>query len=158
MEYSIHPPSPFIEQHWQRLLPDWSTPVLSLLIILQRSPVCLIHDTSTSEQSKQYLRDRFIQLAQPIVEYLNQHRHRAEIFDPQTGFPYSSPHHRTPLNDVAVVHASLGYRLEQHGHCYCLLHPIWGTSVYPSIVMATVPPPLLHRLTMKLLQEAGGTH
>ena len=174
MEYSIHPPSPFIARSWQALLPGWSTPVLSVLVLLQRSPVMLCQHSSAAEAMKQHLRDRSIQLIVPLTEQLRVRNHNAMLFDPRTGLPYTansdpsasdSDRSRSsldfsgldnsssgiPLNDVAVVHALLGYTCHQYGRCHCIVHPFWGSGVYPTIMLASTTPDVLKTLTSVVL-------
>ena len=142
-EYSIHPPSPFIAKSWRLLLPHWHTPVLSVLVLLQRSPVTLSQSSLQAESIKQSLRDRAIQLLVPLVEQLRTHKYNATLFDPRTGLPYCAGPSGIPLNDVAVVHAVLGYACHQYGQCQCIIHPSWGSRVYPTIMLSSTPPNLL---------------
>ncbi|MGK7890115.1 MAG: methylmalonic aciduria and homocystinuria type D protein [Leptolyngbyaceae cyanobacterium] len=140
MEGAVCPPSGFIQQHWRRLLPHWSTPVLSVLIVVQRSPLPLDDYTLAAERSKQQLRDRTIHLLQPLIHQLHQAQHQAVLFDPQTGFPYQSSVQGIPLNDVAVIYDVLDYDLKPCGDCYCLVHPCWGSQVYPAVVACSASP------------------
>ncbi|NEP76353.1 hypothetical protein [Okeania sp. SIO2G5] len=146
MEYSIHPPSSFIQQSWPALLPGWRMPVLSVLVLLQRSPIALCRSTLEVKAAKNALRDRSFQLLLPLVERLRTHHYQATMFDPCTGLPYRSQLSGLPLNDVAVVHAVLGYERQQYGQCYCILHPNWGSSVYPTIMLSSALPTTLERL------------
>ncbi|MEM9215503.1 MAG: methylmalonic aciduria and homocystinuria type D protein [Cyanobacteria bacterium P01_F01_bin.150] len=153
IEYSIHPPSPFITKSWQALLPDWATPVLSVLVMLQRSPVMLCQSSSVANVMKQCLRNRSIQLISPLVEKLHMHQYNATLFDPRTGLPYRSGSSGIPLNDVAVVHAVLGYTRYQYGQCHCLVHPFWGSNVYPTIMLASTTPSTLKKLASTILNR-----
>lgn len=148
MEYSIHPPSPFIQTSWQKLLPRWDVPVLSLLILLQRSPIALRFHTPEASLVKCRLRTQAIRLMLPLVQVLRQEHYLAEMFDPKTGIPYGSDQQGIPLNDVAVIQAVLGYDAEQYGQCRCILHPTWGDRVYPSILVSASSP-----MTVKPLAE-----
>ncbi|MEB3231268.1 MAG: methylmalonic aciduria and homocystinuria type D protein [Leptolyngbyaceae bacterium] len=147
MEGAVCPPSGFIRQHWRRLLPHWPLPVLSVLILVQRSPIPIDDYTAAVEQNKQQLRDRSIHLLQPLIGQIHQCQHQAVLFDPQTGFPYQSTDQGIPLNDVAVIYDllgdCLGYDLKQCGECYCLVHPRWGSQVYPAIVVCSALPGIL---------------
>ena len=153
IEYSIHPPTPFIQQSWQALLPDWNTPVLSVFVLLQRSPVMLCQSTGDVETAKQRLRDRSIHLLLPLVERLHDNHYEATLFDPRTGLPYCSHLSGIPLNDVAVIQSVLGYPRHQYGQCYCLVHPTWGSSVYPTIILSSTPPLILQAVAQCILGE-----
>lgn len=153
IEYSIHSPSPFIDCSWQALLPTWNTPVLSVLVSLQRSPVLLCEATPEAEATKQRLREQSLHLLMPIVQSLHRHQYPADIFDPRTGLPLCGDDDvsRMPLNDVAVVHSLLGYARHQYGQCHCIVHPIWGSSVYPTILLSAAPPGTCQQLAEEIL-------
>lgn len=154
-EYSIHSPSPFIDCSWQALLPTWNTPVLSVLVLLQRSPVRLCESTPEAEATKGRLRERSLSQLMPLVRTLGNHHYLSEIFDPRTGLPLCAGDDvsRMPLNDVAVVHAVLGYARHQYGRCHCILHPVWGSSVYPTILLSAAPTAVLQKLAKDVLVQ-----
>jgi hypothetical protein len=137
MECSVHPPSEFICRHWTCLLPDWSAPVRSILVVLQPVQMELTHRTSETELHKQQLREQFLQFGLQLVETLQALGHSAEVFDPRTGFPLLSQAGLLPLDDVAVVRSSLGYGAMKFGACSTIVHPEWGSAVYPSILMSS---------------------
>jgi len=140
IEYSIHIPSEFISTHVCQLLPDWLAPVLSVIIVFQHCPVLLAEKTTETEFHKRQLRAQFLRLSRQIVLYLQQLGYQAEIFDPCTGYPLLSQPGPIRLDDVALVHTSLGYPLTETGGCRMLEHPIWGNAVYPSILLSSATP------------------
>ena len=137
MEYSIHAPNPFICTNLHGLLPDWSQPVRSVLIILQPSQLELKQVTPETNAQKQQLRQRFLEFGLEIVNKLRQLGHLADLFDPRTGKPLLSQAGTLRLDDVAVVRSTLGYPITQFGNCRSLLHPTWGSAVYPSILISS---------------------
>jgi hypothetical protein len=140
LQYSIHRPSSFIHHHWADLLPDWRVGVASLLVILQPSSVELYETNQATEQQKRRLRRRSLLLAKALILRLHQAGYAAETFDPRTGRPYHSRSGLLTLDDVAVVQAVLGYPLVTSGHCRVIEHPVWGSSVFPSVVVSTADP------------------
>lgn len=137
MQYSVHPPSEFICQHCKKLLPQWSSPVRSVLIVLQPASVQLTEQTLETELQKYFLRSRFLDFGLKIADDLRRIGHDADLFDPRTGFPILSQSGVLPLDDVAVVRSSLGYSTLQIGDCFTIVHPDWGSAVYPSILMSS---------------------
>ncbi len=137
MQYSVHPPSEFIGQHYKKLLPRWSVPVRSVLIVLQPATVQLAQQSLETELQKHYLRSRFLDFGLEIADHLRRVGHAADVFDPRTGFPILSEAGSIPLDDVAVVRSSLGYGTLQIGDCFTIVHPDWGSAVYPSILMSS---------------------
>ena len=137
MQYSIHAPNPFICKNLPRLLPDWSQPVRSLLVVLQPCPLELIQFTPETDAQKQQLRQQFLEFGLKIVYKLRQWGHLADLFDPRTGHPLLSQAGTLRLDDVAVVRSTLGYATTQFGNCCSILHPRWGSAVYPSILISS---------------------
>lgn len=153
MQYSVHLPTPFIQRHFDQLLPDWSCRVGSVLITIQRPTCNLIERTYATELEKNLLRETFLQWGQAIAAQLHHLGHLAEPFDPKTGRPCFSQPGQLWLDDVAVAHACLGYPTTQIEGCSVILHPEWGSAVYPSIILASAPP----EIVTDAIQSTTGT-
>lgn len=137
IQYSVHSPNDYIHTHQEKLLPDWSLPVRSILVVLQPACIELVQQTPETEAQKQQLRCRFLQFGLEIVQKLRQMGHVADLFDPRTGLPLLSQAGSLRLDDVAVVRSTLGYPTAQHGDCSGIVHPAWGCAVYPSILISS---------------------
>ena len=140
MEYSVHWPNDFIHVHLEQLLPGWSIPVASVLVVLQKSHIALLNTTPETESKKNQLRQRFIKFGCHTAVKLCKMGHLADLFDPQTGLPVISVPGQLKLDDVAVVHACLGYPITDRGGCLVIDHPAWGSAVYPSILVSSAHP------------------
>lgn len=139
IQYSIHPPSSYIRHHLRRLVPEWSVAAGSMLLVLQRSPCSLFQRTHQTEIYKDQLREQFLQLGLPIASELIDNGYTAEVFDPRTGQPLLSLPGTLMLDDVAIARTTLGYTTLDHGNCSILLHPTWGSAVYPSTLISSAP-------------------
>lgn len=137
IQYSVHTPNQFIRTHLAQLLPSWSAPVVSVLVVLQECQFALLDKTLETERHKQELRSRFLTLGSYIADKLHQRGYLADLFDPQTGAPITSQPGPLKLDDVAVVQASLDYPLTDQGGCAVIEHPDWGSAVYPSILISS---------------------
>ena len=142
MQYSVHAPTPFIRDRADQLLPGWSVPIASVLIVMQRSRVNLLQHTEATEAEKRRLRSRFLLFGCQVAQYLGEMGYVAEAFDPRTGQPFSSRPGSLQLDDVAIARSLLGYPTEQAGACSLICHPLWGEAVYPSTLIASAPPAL----------------
>jgi len=133
-----------------RLLPDWFRPVSSVLVFLQPCACNLSQRTAESEYYKHVLRQQFLQVGSRIAQELQWHGHLAELFDPKTGFPIHSRSGSLRLDDVAVVRDCLDYTTIDRQGCCVILHPTWGSSIYPSILLSSAEPqvvePICHQL------------
>ncbi len=151
MQWSVHSPSAFIRDRAASLLPDWSCAIESVLIVLQPCDRVLLERTLETEAQKERLRQNFLEVGAMVVLQLAEQGYRADLFDPSSGFPvYSIPGH-TRLDDVAIAHACLRYPLSHSGGCAVILHPLWGSAVYPSTVVSSAPPWVIEAVAAALL-------
>jgi len=151
IQFSVHSPNLYLQNYWRQLLPDWATPVHSVLVVLQRCQCSLLERTEESETTKNQLRDRFLSIGRKLAPELWLSGYQVDFFDPRTGLPFLSSAGSLVLDDVAVVHATLGYALLHQGNCSVILHPQWGSAVYPSTLVSSAPLPVLEHL---LLQDS----
>jgi Methylmalonic aciduria and homocystinuria type D protein len=112
-------------------------PARSLLVVLQPCQLELMYFTPETEAQKQKLRQTFLEFGLEVVQKLRQKGHLADLFDPRTGHPLLSQAGTLRLDDVAVVRSTLGYSTTQFGNCSGILHPYWGSAVYPSILISS---------------------
>ncbi len=154
MLYSVHPPSPFMCRYANQLLPGWSCPIASVLIVLQRADCGLMERSSITETQKHLLRDRFLQIGGAIVTELQDRGYHADLFDPKTGLPMLSQAGRS-MDDVAVVRACLGYGTMEIDGCDILLHPEWGDAVYPAVLVSSAVPTVLEQVASRVMGGGG---
>ena len=152
MQYSVHPPSPFICQHSEKLLPEWSSPIRSIIVVLQPADRELTERSLETDLQKQVLRSQFLEFGLKVAESLRQQGHLAELFDPKTGLPILSEAGALRLDDVAVVRSTLGYAIAPVGSCFTIVHPLWGSAVYPSILMSSADLKLVESAVAGLLE------
>lgn len=140
LQYSVHPPTEFIRIHLDQLLPSWSLPVLSVLVVLQLCQFAFLEQTVDTETHKNQHRQQFIEFGSQIVFQLRARGHLADMFDPCTGASMTSPPGQLRLNDVKVVRATLGYSIDSSSSCAMIVHPTWGRAVYPSTLLSSAQP------------------
>lgn len=145
-QYSIHPPSQFLGTHLDQLLPDWSCPARSVLIVLQPCECDLLARSPAAENQKRLLRRQFLQVGYRIATQLRETGYAVAVFDPRTGLPLFSRPGTLRLDDVAVVQASLGYPITASHGCSIVLHPLWGAAVYPSILVSSAEPTFVEQV------------
>lgn len=153
MQYFVYPPSRFLCSHQDKLLPDWSCPVRSMLIVLQPCDCDLLDQSPTVEAQKHKLRRQFLQLGYAIAAQINQLGYTAAIFDPRTGLPLLSRPGALRLDDVAIVQAALGYQSILSQGCSMIIHPLWGRAVYPSTLVSSIETELLEQLLVRTEQS-----
>jgi len=155
MQYSVHLPTPFIQRHCGQLLPDWSCCVGSVLITIQQPTCNLIERTYATEMQKNLLRETFLQWGGAIATQLRHLGHLAEPFDPKTGRPFFSKPGKLGLDDVAVAHACLDFPTTKVEGCSVILHPEWGSAVYPSILLSSASPEIVTDAVQSVIGTGG---
>lgn len=146
LQYSVHPPTEFIRTHLDQLLPSWSLPVLSVIVVLQLCQFAFLEHTVDTEISKNQLRQQFIEFGTQIVFQLRAIGHLADIFDPCTGCSMTSPPGQLRLNDVKVVRGTLGYSIDYSSSCAMIVHPTWGRAVYPATLVSSAQPSVVEEV------------
>jgi hypothetical protein len=139
IQISIHSPTRYIRENCQRILPDWNNLLgMSVAIVLQQSEFALTESSPRIEAEKQRLRFIFMKFACDVAFDLRDKQYLADLIDPRTGYPLLSRPGEIPHDDTAVVKTLLKYPMICN-KCRVLIHPKWGTAVYPSILISAAP-------------------
>ncbi len=139
IQISIHSPTRYICENCERILPDWKNELkMSVVIVLQQSQFALTQSSPHIETEKQHLRAKFMKFACDVAFDLRDKKHFTDLIDPRTGYPLLSRPGQIPHDDTAVVKALLKYPIICN-QCRVLIHPKWGTAVYPSILLSAAP-------------------
>lgn len=138
-QIAIHPPTAFVAANLGQILPDWNSDDVWIVIFLQRSQFPLTATDPQIEEEKNQLRHRFLKLALPMAQQLNSQGLMTDIIDPATGYPLLSKPGKINHSDALTVATSLNFPL-QKGPCTVVIHPQWGTAVYPSVLISSASP------------------
>jgi Methylmalonic aciduria and homocystinuria type D protein len=137
LEVRLCQPSLFVQQNQQKILPTWNNPISSIILVLQQSPVPLTTEDPQLESEKEQLRERFLRWAFPRVCQLRDRRFLTDLIDPRSGYPLFSSSGEIRHDDVAAVAAILEWEIAAAGNCRAIVHPQWGTAIYPGIILST---------------------
>ncbi len=155
VQISIHSPSKYICTNHERILPDWRNPSsMWVVIVLMRSRYELVESNAVIESEKQILRERFMRFGFDVAFNLRDMGYMADIIDPRTGYPLLSRPGQIPHNDTAVIEALLNYPVIKN-KCRVLVHPEWGASVYPGILLSEAPPILIEWMSRSVAKSHG---
>jgi Methylmalonic aciduria and homocystinuria type D protein len=154
IQLSIHPPSPFITQNLERVIPDWNLAVVWVIVFLQQSRYELVETTLHVEREKERLREKFIRFGFEVAFKLRDRGFLTDLIDPRTGYPLLSQPGQIPHDDTAVVKALLGYPIVLN-RCRVLEHCSWGTAVYPSIMMSSASPSTIQPVLKRVANQHG---
>lgn len=156
VQMSIHQRSPFIAQNLERVFPDWVLPVTTcrVVVVLQQSRYLLADTAPHVEREKDRLREKFIGFGSDVTRNLRDHGYLSDLIDPRTGYPQFSRPGEIPHDDTAVVRALLGFPVI-HNNCSVLEHPIWGSAIYPGILMSSAPPQVIKHTLKRVVVQHG---
>ncbi|NES80189.1 MAG: methylmalonic aciduria and homocystinuria type D protein [Moorea sp. SIO2B7] len=139
IDISIHAPTSFVTNNQKLILPDWDLPVAAVVIVLQQARFSLTNTKDCVNQEKDRLRDKFIHFGLDVVSALSDRGFLSDLIEPRTGYPLLSHPGEIAHDDVAVVKALLGFPV-MIGNCSAIIHPSWGSAVYPSILISSALP------------------
>jgi hypothetical protein len=155
VQISIHNPSQYICANCERILPDWQQQqFLWVVVILQESRHPLVEVTAVVEREKARLREKFIRFGCDMTFNLRDRGYLTDLIDPRTGYPLLSDPGPTRHDDTAVAQALLNYPVIKN-QCCVLVHPDWGTAVYPSILISEAPPEIMIMVTKSIALMHG---
>eukprot|EP01111_Echinosteliopsis_oligospora_P018763 TRINITY_DN8785_c0_g1_i1.p1 TRINITY_DN8785_c0_g1~~TRINITY_DN8785_c0_g1_i1.p1 ORF type:complete len:210 (+),score=39.46 TRINITY_DN8785_c0_g1_i1:44-673(+) len=142
IQYSLHTCSSLMNRELKLIFPDLSMDLIKQMIAIptfQPSSVDLVGIGENIEMEKNRLLDNFMKWAEKVVEELKKQGYWADIIDPCTGMPVYSRRGPAIHDDVMSSMRLLRYDVHSVGCCKVILHPTWGSSVYPSFVFAIAP-------------------
>jgi len=155
IQITIHSPSEYIQTNRHRILPDWqSQPSFWIVIVLQQSQWEMLERTPKVEREKQQLRENFMRFGFDVVFHLRDIGYLSDLIDPRTGYPLFSRPGEIPHDDTAAVKALLNYPILRN-KCRVLIHPQWGISVYPSILISTAHPTVIELAIQNIAPNHG---
>jgi hypothetical protein len=137
MEIYIKPPSKFILNYWQQLLPQWIKVPQTVILILLPSQYSLDTSTEIIELEKNRLLLQFMIIAKSIKILCEEQGLLSEIISPKDGFPLNSLPGKMNFDLVAITHELLGFDFYQtSAGCKVLYHPQWGSAMYTSMIIS----------------------
>jgi hypothetical protein len=77
--------------------------------------------------------------AKAVCAELEAGGHWADYIDPCSGLPMVHRDTGAVYGEVEALCALLGYQSQNAGCCKIVLHPRWGSSVYPASLFARAP-------------------
>ena len=145
-EWSVHRPPALMYREIQAMFPARKAQVTkeNLLVVTtcQRTGPDLAGEGEEVDDEKDRCLEVFMAFAKQVAETLQEAGHWADYVDPCTGHPV-----REPINlvfpEVEALEMLLQYKCGQAGNCKIVMHPKWGSNVYPCSLFTTAPAELL---------------
>ena len=145
-EISVHAMPKSLTREVRHVFPQVELTNLLLLPTLQRSKYDLVTWGGDIDVEKDRLLGEFFNFAKPFCAQIAAFGYWADYIDPCSGLPMITPDCNKVFNEVDCMECVLGYKTMNCGCCKVLLHPIWGSSVYPASVLTTAPSDVIERV------------
>jgi len=105
----------------------------------QQTVVDLVSYGGDQDVEKDRCLEAFFAFAKPLCQELQAKGFFADYIDPCSGLPMITPDTQKVFDEVQSAQVLLSYPIQNTGCCKILLHPKWGSSVYPATLFTTAP-------------------
>ncbi|KAK3804591.1 MAG: hypothetical protein J3Q66DRAFT_362244 [Benniella sp.] len=139
LEYSIHISPRRMTRDLATVFPNKD---LSNLLVVPTFQKChhdmVSWDTEIAKEKDDRLED-FVRWSTALHQGLERQGYWSDMTDPASGFPSFSERGRDVYPDVEGCQLLLKYDFQNAGCCKILLHPAWGSKIYPATFFTTAP-------------------
>lgn len=139
MEYSVHRVPAPIRREVQSVFPKQDLDKLLIVPTCQHADLDLVSTGEKVEGEKDRLLERFMAWAKVVCDKLLEQGHWADYIDPCSGLPMVHTDLNTVYPEVPALAVLMGYQTANAGCCKVLLHPVWGSAVYPASLFTEAP-------------------
>ncbi len=154
LQMFVRQPTPFIAQNLERVLPDWNLPIAWVVLVLQEARFPLEDTSSHVEREKDRLREKFMRFGFQVAFDLRDRGWLTDLIDPRTGYPLLSRPGEIRHDDAAVVRTMLDFPVKTN-RCRVLIHPDWGTAIYPATLITSATPDAIGPLLESVARQHG---
>ncbi|KAF9923699.1 hypothetical protein FBU30_006230 [Linnemannia zychae] len=153
LEYTIHASPKRMTRDLATVFPNRDLSGLLVVPTFQRCKhEMVVWDAEIAKEKDDRLED-FIRWSTAIHNILKKLGYWSDMTDPASGFPSFSERGRDVYPDVEGCQLLLKYDFQNAGCCKILLHPIWGSKIYPATFFTTAPIDVLVKAIEQVEQE-----
>lgn len=109
-----------------------------IVTTVQESRFEMLEWNEETDREKDLLLARFTQFAVAACRQLQEAGYWADYADPASGLLIQSGG-QVVWPEVQSLERLRGYRLSKAGACHILLHPLWGSRMYPASLFTDAP-------------------
>jgi hypothetical protein len=115
--------------------------VSDLLVVptCQKTKMDLVKTGEMVDEEKDFCLERFLLFAKRVTDKLASRGHWADYIDPCSGLSMVNNGSQQVYGEVDALVTLLNYQVTNSGCCKVVLHPKWGSAVYPASVFAKAP-------------------
>ncbi|GAX79736.1 hypothetical protein CEUSTIGMA_g7177.t1 [Chlamydomonas eustigma] len=139
LEYSVHLCPSKYSTEVSSVLPSADLSKLLIVPTCQRSVMDLVQTGEEVDVEKDRLLERFMVWSETVCKILSDQGHWADFIDPCSGLAMIHKDSQQVYSEVEALSVLKGYKTANAGCCKVLLHPHWGSSVYPATMFTCAP-------------------
>ncbi|GMH39411.1 hypothetical protein BSKO_07309 [Bryopsis sp. KO-2023] len=145
MEYTIRTCPKRFAREFQAIFPDIDPENALIVPTCQNSVNDLAATGEAVDKEKDELLEKFSEWATAVCASLQKENHWADFIDPCSGLPMIHKNYNCPYGEVEGMSVLLGYETANAAGCKIILHPRWGSKIYPATLFTTGPREALER-------------
>ncbi|KAG0306842.1 hypothetical protein BGZ97_000592 [Linnemannia gamsii] len=153
LEYSIHASPRRMTRDLATVFPNKDLSGLLVVPTFQRCQHEMVAWDAEIAKEKDDRLDDFIRWSTAIHNNLETLGYWSDMTDPASGFPSFTERGRDVYPDVEGCQLLLKYDFQNAGCCKILLHPIWGSKIYPATFFTTAPLNILVKVIEQVEQD-----
>ena len=147
-EVSIHTLPRLVASEIKAILPGVDSPTGMIAILTaQKSKYELVEWGDAVAKEKDDLLERFVAWASVVRQNVMTKGYWADYIDPCSGLPANTDGNKI-YGEVDGFQALLGYRTQNANCCKILLHPKWGSAVYPASMFTNAPADVIEEIIL----------
>lgn len=113
---------------------------MSNLNVTQRTKMDLVQTGDKVDTEKDFCLERFMDFAKRVCDKLAAKGHWVDYIDPCSGLSMVNKLSQQIYGEVDALVTLLNYQTTNSGCCKVVLHPTWGSAVYPASLFTKVGP------------------
>ena len=139
MEISLHQCREAFLREMEMVLPGKNLENLMCIATMQHAREDLVKIGDKIEVEKDRLLENFMAFAKAFCTLIENKGYFADYIDPCSGLAMITREANKVYSEVDGAQQLLGYSVHNAGCCKILLHPSWGSAVYPASIFTTAP-------------------
>ncbi|ORE09169.1 hypothetical protein BCV72DRAFT_303080 [Rhizopus microsporus var. microsporus] len=153
-EYSAYKPPMRFLRDFDSIFPQLSSRQKAQLLVVPVIQKCehdMVGLSKEVNDERDIKLELFISWGRRVVDRIKSVGMWADMMDPASGFPVFSHPGSSPYPDVqGTIMLDSRFDIQNVGCCHILLHPSWGSHIYPSTLFTTAPADVLEKILLGL--------
>jgi len=153
MEIHLCKSTKLLQRELNHIFPEIKNTESTLIITTnQHSSLDLVKLGPEVDQEKDRCLEFFMAFAKELCGLLRDAGYWADYIDPCSGLPMLTPNTTKCYSEVEGMQSLLRYKTMNAGTCKVMLHPQWGSSVYPASAFTDAPQDIVSNMLKKVME------